>query len=95
MARDRRRVGTVRGRATPPGARSVLVSVARRPRLWPVAVAALFRLARPGWWHRWPPLPVPAPGYLHLRMVTAYGGDGDGRLVPDDVVAYLEWCRHR
>jgi hypothetical protein len=74
---------------------AVLMAVVRRPWLWWPAVAALFRLARPGWWRRWPFLPVPAAGYLHLRMVAAYGGDGDRRLQPDDVVAYLEWCRRR
>ncbi len=82
-------------RSTPSGAPTVLAAVVRRPRLWLVAVAALVRLARPGWWHRWPFRPVPTPGYLHLRMVTAYGGDGEGRLASDDVVAYLEWCRRR
>lgn len=71
------------------------VAVLRRPHLWVVALAMVLRLARPGWWHRWPPLPLPSPGYLRLRLVTAYGGDGGGRLVPADVVAYLEWCRHR
>jgi hypothetical protein len=74
---------------------AVVAAVARRPWLWPAALAALFRLARPGWWHRWPLLPLPAPDYLRFRMVTAYGGDGRGRLVPADVVAYLDWCRRR
>ena len=68
-------------------------AVVVRPRLWPVAVATLFRLAAAGWWRRWPPLPLPDDGYWRFRMVTAYGGDGDG--VPDaaDVVSYLTWCR--
>jgi hypothetical protein len=26
-------------------------------------------------------------------MVTAYGGDGRRAPEPDDVVAYLRWCR--
>jgi hypothetical protein len=83
------------GVAPPPGAWAVALAVARRPQLWLVAAAALFRLARPGWWRRWPLLPIPAPGYLHLRVVTAYGGDGSQKLLPGDVVAYLEWCRRR
>jgi hypothetical protein len=82
-------------RVVPRGALSVIWALARRPGLWLVALATMGRLARPGWWRRWPLLPLPAPGYLHFRMVTAYGGDGGDRLVPADVVAYLEWCRHR
>jgi hypothetical protein len=26
-------------------------------------------------------------------MMTAYGGDGRGAPEPDDLVAYLRWCR--
>ncbi len=37
------------------------LAVARRPRLWPVAVRQTLRLARPGWWRRWPPVPRPRP----------------------------------
>lgn len=78
-----------------PAAGVVVRAVAVRPRLWPVAVATLARLARPGWWRRWPPVPVPAGEYWRFRMETAYGGRGDAPLDPDDVVAYLEWCRRR
>jgi len=61
-------------------------------------VRQLLRLAPHGWWRRAPFLPLPARDYLHFRMVTAYGGDGDPDLVPDadpaaDLVTYLEWCR--
>jgi hypothetical protein len=68
-------------------------AVAVRPRLWRVAVAQARRLAAPGWWRRWPPLPLPDPAYLRFRLQTAYG---DARRGPpaEDVVAYLEWCRH-
>jgi hypothetical protein len=71
----------------------VVAAVAVRPRLWPVAVVTLLRLAAAGWWRRWPPVPRPDGGYWRFRMVTAYGGTGDG--VPDasDVVSYLTWCR--
>jgi hypothetical protein len=73
-----------------------LLAVALRPRLWPVAVATARRLAPRGWWRRWPLLPLPAADYWRFRMVTAYGGAGDQRPVPRDVVAYLDWCRrHR
>lgn len=77
------------------GLLSTLAAIAVRPGLWLVAVVTLFRLARPGWWHRWPLLPVPDSAYWRFRMVTAYGGTGDGRPVPADVVAYLHWCRRR
>lgn len=70
-----------------------LLPVAVRPWLWPVAVSTALRLASPGWWRRWPPLPRPDPTYLRFRMMTNYGGDGSGEPDPDDLVQYLEWCR--
>jgi hypothetical protein len=50
-----------------------IVAVLRRPSLWGVAVRQVLGLAAPGWWRRWPLLPLPAPGYLAFRMQTAYG----------------------
>ena len=67
-------------------------AVAVRPRLWVTAVRQVGALAEPGWWRGRPPLPLPAPGYLRFRMVTAYG-DPDARPAAEDVVAYLSWCR--
>ena len=68
------------------------LAVAVRPRLWGVAVTQVLRLAAPGWWRRWPPLPLPDRDYLRFRMQTAYGNP-DAPLERGDVVAYLEWCR--
>ena len=68
------------------------MAVAVRPRLWGIAVAQTFRLAAPGWWRRWPPVPLPAPEYLRFRMQTAFG-DPDASPSPADVVAYLDWCK--
>ena len=68
-------------------------AVARHPSLWWTAVQQLFVLAAPGWWHRRPFLPVPAPGYLRFRLETVYGGLGDHPLEPDDLIGYLRWCR--
>jgi hypothetical protein len=68
------------------------LAVAARPRLWGVAVGQMFRLARPGWWHRWPPLPLPDRRYLQFRSQTAYGNP-DAPPTTEDVVAYLQWCR--
>lgn len=62
------------------------------PSLWGTAVAQVFRLARPGWWHRWPLLPLPDPAYVRFRLVTAYG-DPDRAPEAVDVVTYLHWCR--
>jgi hypothetical protein len=76
-----------------PAARSTLRAVLPHPLLWPIAVATVFRLARPGWWRTWPPVPLPDSRYWHFRLVTAYGGSGDGAPTPEDVVAYLRWCR--
>ncbi|MGI8809633.1 MAG: hypothetical protein ACR2KK_17690 [Acidimicrobiales bacterium] len=68
------------------------VAVAVRPRLWGVVVRQGWRMAGPGWWRRWPPVPRPAPEYLRFRFQTAFG-DRDGGPEPAEVVAYLEWCR--
>ncbi len=62
-------------------------AVIRRPRLWPSAR----RLVPPRWWRRWPPLPLPPPDYARFRMETMYGAEG--RLDPEELVRYLEWCR--
>jgi hypothetical protein len=70
----------------------VAATVARRPDLWATAAVQVKRLARPQWWRRWPPLPVPDPDWLSFRLRTAYG---DPRHVPEpeDVTAWLQWCR--
>ena len=74
--------------------RIVARAVVPRPRLWPAAAGALTRMARRGWWHRAPFLPLPGEAYWRFRRVTAYGGDGvSGELTPADVVAYLRWCQ--
>jgi hypothetical protein len=65
--------------------------VLRRPALWPTAVSQAVRLARPGWWRRPPFLPLPDRDYVRFRMQTAYGSAGNP--APDDLVAYLKWCR--
>ncbi|HEX7167730.1 MAG TPA: hypothetical protein VF230_12185 [Acidimicrobiales bacterium] len=72
--------------------RRAFVAVLRRPDLWFVAIAQLFRLAPTGWWRARPHLPVPDPAYLRFRLQTQYG-DAEREPEPADVVAYLEWCR--
>jgi hypothetical protein len=67
------------------------VGILVRPRLWATAVRQVGRLARPGWWHRLPFLPVPDRAYLRFRLETQYGSAPEP--VAADVVAYLEWCR--
>lgn len=84
--------GAVRGRPVPHWMWPAARAVAGRPSLWPTAVAQAWRLARPGWWRRWPPLPVPDPAWLRFRLQTAYG-DPDHGPDPGDVVAWLRWCR--
>jgi hypothetical protein len=71
----------------------VASALVRRPALWPTAARQLARMARRGWWRRPPFLPVPDPEYLRFRLVTMYGGAGDGPMDVDDLVAWLEWCR--
>jgi hypothetical protein len=68
-----------------------ILAVLRRPALWPTAIGQAFRLARPRWWLRPPFLPVPDRDYVRFRMQTAYGSDGAPE--PQDLVAYLRWCR--
>ena len=70
-----------------------MAGVAARPRLWGTAARQLFVLAAPGWWRRWPPIPLPDPAYLRFRLQTAYG-DPERDPEPKDLVTYLNWC-HR
>ncbi|MCU1496538.1 MAG: hypothetical protein JWM47_491 [Acidimicrobiales bacterium] len=70
---------------------AVVAAVLRRPSLWAVAIEQVFRLARPGWWRRAPFVPLPDPDYLRFRLETQYGSDHDPE--PQDVIAYLAWCR--
>lgn len=74
----------------PSGALAAASAVARRPSLWPAALRQLRRLARPGWWHRAPFLPLPDRGWLEFRMTTAYGRP-DAPIDPDDLVVWLRW----
>jgi hypothetical protein len=59
--------------------------------LWPAALAEAMRLARPGWWHRWPLLPVPDEALWRFRMETAYGGSGEAVPEAADVVSFIGW----
>jgi hypothetical protein len=70
-----------------------VVAVVRRPGLWVTGLRQVRRLAAPGWWRRWPFLPLPPGDYLRFRLQTAYGGDGTHPIEPEDLVAYLDWCR--
>jgi hypothetical protein len=71
---------------------SAAVGVVVRPWLWWTALRQLARMSRPGWWKRPPFLPLPDPAYARFRLETAYGPDG--KLRSEDLVSYLEWCRH-
>ena len=70
----------------------LVLAVAQRPRLWTTALVQAWRIAPRGWWHRWPPSPMPPAPYVDFRLQTVYGTT-DGVLQPADLVAYLEWCR--
>jgi hypothetical protein len=67
-------------------------AVARHPSLWWTALHQIVVLAAPGWWRRWPPLPLPDPEYMRFRLVTMYGDVGH-HPDPGDVIHYLEWCK--
>ena len=64
------------------------LAAALHPSLWPV----MWKLVPPHWWRRWPPLPLPPPGYMRFRLETMYGGAAGG-LEATDLVTYLKWCR--
>jgi hypothetical protein len=82
-------------------------AVLPRPGLWITALAAVRRMARRGWWHRAPFVPVPGEAYWRFRLETAYGsgrdvdgvdqrddgGPADEALTTDDVVAFLRWSQ--
>ena len=70
-----------------------VLAVLVHPALWLTGAKQALVLARPGWWHRPPFLPLPAPDYLRFRLETAYGGLGDRPIEPSDLVAYLRWCK--
>jgi hypothetical protein len=72
---------------------AALLTLAVHPGLWVVALRQTRRLARPGWWYRPPFLPIPDRDYLRFRMVTQYG-DPTHVPTPEDLVAYLTWCRY-
>jgi hypothetical protein len=69
-----------------------LRAVLRHPGLWVAGFVQALRLAGPGWWRRWPALPVPTDDLWRLRMLTAYGGDGSALPDAGDVLSYLDWC---
>lgn len=71
---------------------AVVRAIIGRPGLWPVALTAAGHLARPGWWHRPPYLPVPDDRLWAFRMETAYGRP-DAVPTAEDVIDYLRWCR--
>ena len=58
-------------------ARVVLRAVGPQPGLWWASAGALRRMARRGWWHRAPFLPLPGEDYWRFRLETAYGGSGN------------------
>ncbi|MGH9247512.1 MAG: hypothetical protein ACRD29_25005 [Acidimicrobiales bacterium] len=66
--------------------------MAARPSLWAVGVRQAMRLSPDGWWRRRPYLPVPDRDYLRFRVQTQYG-DADHDPEPEDLLAYLRWCR--
>ena len=73
--------------------RAVAMAVLSHPTFWLPALGALSRLSEPGWWKHWPPLPRPSESMWRLRMLTAYGGDGQSVPRAEDVLSYLDWTR--
>jgi hypothetical protein len=69
--------------------RRVAPAVARRPDLWWVTLALLFRLIPRQWWRRGL---TPPKEYLDYRASAVYGLPL-GKLRPDEFIRYLEWCK--
>lgn len=87
--------GTTPGGRSPAGRSwwwGAAAAVAHRPELWATAARVSARTVAPRWWARWPPLPRPPAAWMAFRMETAYG-DPNARPGPEDVVAWIEWCR--
>jgi hypothetical protein len=71
-----------------------VLAVIKRPMLWGEGVRLVRRMAAPGWWRTWPPIPAPPGDYLRFRMQTNAGGDGSNPVVrPHDLVDFLHWCK--
>lgn len=68
------------------------LTLATRPRLWPIALIQLRALARSDWAKQVPFLPIPDIEYLRFRMETVYGTP-DALPPSKDLVEYLAWCR--
>ena len=67
-------------------------AVVREPGLWGTALVEFRRMIPDGWWRRRPFLPVPDPAMLAFRATTQYG-DPTHPLEPDDLIAWLSWCK--
>lgn len=67
-------------------------AVLGRPDLWRTALYEASVTVAPRWWASWPPMPRPPAAWMAFRMETAYG-DPSARPDPDDVIAWLEWCK--
>jgi hypothetical protein len=65
--------------------------VVMKPSLWGIALRQLVATSPEGWWRRPPFAPRPDRAYLRFRTETAYGPEA--RPGPDDLVAYLRWCK--
>jgi len=65
------------------------VAVARRPRLWVPALAAISRFIPNGWVRGGP---LPSRAYLDYRGPAVYGMPLS-KVPAAEVIRYLEWCK--
>jgi hypothetical protein len=72
---------------------SSILRVARHPALWGIALRTWLRMSPARWWQRPPFFPFPDRAYIRFRLDTAYGPGVAPQ--PDDLVAYLRWCREQ
>jgi hypothetical protein len=78
-------------RALPVPPSILFAALVRRPAAAPALLRAAMALARPGWWRRWPPLPVPSAELWALRMEVATG-DRRGMPTADELVDVARWA---
>ncbi|MCQ3813001.1 MAG: hypothetical protein KTU85_01075 [Acidimicrobiia bacterium] len=70
----------------------LLVGVVSHPSLWMTALRAAMRFVPDDWWKQRPYLPIPDLALMRFRITTQYG-DPEARIVVDDVLAWLRWCK--
>jgi len=68
----------------------ILMSLIRRPSLWPVTIKQLFKIAKTRWFLSFPFLPIPSKDFIDFRVIT-YQGDKEDFPNAKVVITWLDW----